>query len=50
MHARLEHGLAVRGRAALDGAVLEQWAAWDVRFGILSKRPVVDEAFAFDLG
>ena len=33
----------------LDHAVLEQWADFDVRFGILERRPDVDEAFAFGL-
>jgi NitT/TauT family transport system substrate-binding protein/putative hydroxymethylpyrimidine transport system substrate-binding protein len=35
----------------LDRDVLERWADWDARFGILRRRPDVDEAFAFlDLG
>jgi NitT/TauT family transport system substrate-binding protein/putative hydroxymethylpyrimidine transport system substrate-binding protein len=33
---------------ALDRRVLEEWAAWDVRFGILPRRP--DVARVFDLG
>ena len=33
----------------LDRAVLERWAAWDARFGIVRRRPDVDRAFAFDV-
>lgn len=33
----------------LDREVLEQWAEFDARFGILERRPDVDEAFAFGL-
>ena len=33
----------------LDRAVLERWAAFDERFGILERRPDVDEAFALGL-
>jgi len=33
----------------LDRAVLERWAAWDARFGIVRRRPEVDRAFAFDV-
>ncbi len=33
----------------LDRAALEEWAAFDVRFGILDRRPEVDEAFALEL-
>jgi NitT/TauT family transport system substrate-binding protein/putative hydroxymethylpyrimidine transport system substrate-binding protein len=33
----------------LDRAAIEAWAAWDARFGILKRRPDVDEAFAFDV-
>ena len=33
----------------LDRDVLERWAEWDERFGILERRPDVDRAFAFDL-
>ena len=33
----------------LDREVLEQWAEFDARFGILERRPDVDEAFAFVL-
>lgn len=33
----------------LDREVLEQWADFDVRFGILERRPDLDETFAFGL-
>jgi NitT/TauT family transport system substrate-binding protein/putative hydroxymethylpyrimidine transport system substrate-binding protein len=33
----------------LDRDVLEQWAEFDARFGILERRPDVDETFAFGL-
>jgi NitT/TauT family transport system substrate-binding protein/putative hydroxymethylpyrimidine transport system substrate-binding protein len=33
----------------LDRAVLEAWARWDARMGILERPPDVDEVFAFDL-
>lgn len=33
----------------LDREVLEAWAAWDVRFGILERRPDLDETFEFGL-
>ena len=33
----------------LDRAVLERWADFDARFGILERRPDVDRAFAFDV-
>src|SRR4051794_9029587 len=33
----------------LDRGVLERWAAWDTRFGIVRRRPDVDRAFAFDV-
>jgi putative hydroxymethylpyrimidine transport system substrate-binding protein len=33
----------------LDRAVLERWAAFDARFGIVKSRPDVDRAFAFDV-
>jgi putative hydroxymethylpyrimidine transport system substrate-binding protein len=33
----------------LDRDVLEQWAAWDAKFGILPSRPDVSKAFAFDV-
>ena len=33
----------------LDRAVLERWAAWDARVGIVTKRPDVARAFAFDV-
>lgn len=29
--------------------VLENWAAWDAKFGILPRRPAVDRLFALDL-
>src|SRR4051812_39534031 len=33
----------------LDRRVLEQWASWDARFGIVRRRPDVDRAFAFNV-
>lgn len=33
----------------LDRALLERWAAWDAKVGIVTRRPDVDKAFAFDL-
>lgn len=33
----------------LDREVLERWATWDERFGILEERPDVDETFVFGL-
>jgi putative hydroxymethylpyrimidine transport system substrate-binding protein len=33
----------------LDRAVLERWADWDAKFGIVRRRPDVDRAFAFDV-
>jgi putative hydroxymethylpyrimidine transport system substrate-binding protein len=33
----------------LDRAVLERWATFDKRFGILERRPDVERAFVFDL-
>ena len=33
----------------LDRAVLERWAAWDAKVGIVRRRPDVGQAFAFDL-
>jgi len=33
----------------LDRAVLERWAAWVAKVGLVRPRPDVDEAFAFDL-
>ncbi len=33
----------------LDRAVLERWAAWDAKVGIVRRRPDVGRAFAFDL-
>ena len=33
----------------LDRAVLERWAAWDAKVGIVTRRPDVGKAFAFDL-
>jgi hypothetical protein len=33
----------------LNRAVLERWADFDARFGILPHRPDVERAFAFDL-
>jgi ABC-type nitrate/sulfonate/bicarbonate transport system substrate-binding protein len=32
----------------LDPATLRAWAAWDVKFGILERRPDVQRAFDFD--
>jgi putative hydroxymethylpyrimidine transport system substrate-binding protein len=40
---------ALRPPLRLDRAVLERWAAFDARFGILERRPDVDRAFAFDV-
>jgi putative hydroxymethylpyrimidine transport system substrate-binding protein len=44
---------AVRGLAdpslRLDRGVLERWAEFDARIGILSRRPDIARAFAFDL-
>jgi putative hydroxymethylpyrimidine transport system substrate-binding protein len=37
---------ALRPPLRLDRSALEQWARFDVRFGILERRPDVDEAFA----
>ena len=31
----------------LDRAVLERWASFDARFGIVKRRPDVDSTFAF---
>lgn len=33
----------------LDRDVLEQWAAWDAKFGILPRKPDVGATFAFDV-
>ncbi|MEX2196775.1 MAG: ABC transporter substrate-binding protein [Thermoleophilaceae bacterium] len=33
----------------LDRSALEEWADWDVRFGILEERPDLDEAFELGL-
>ena len=40
---------ALRPALRLDRPVLERWAAFDERFGILSRRPDVDRLFEFDL-
>ena len=40
---------ALRPPLRLDRAVLERWAAFDERFGILSRRPDVDRLFEFGL-
>ena len=40
---------ALRPPLRLDRRVLEQWADFDVRFGILRRRPDLDRAFAFGL-
>ena len=32
----------------LNRAVLERWAAWDAKVGIVTRRPDVGKAFAFD--
>jgi hypothetical protein len=34
----------------LDRRVLERWADFDARVGILARRPNVARAFAFDVG
>jgi NitT/TauT family transport system substrate-binding protein/putative hydroxymethylpyrimidine transport system substrate-binding protein len=33
----------------LDRTVLERWATFDARFGIVRRRPDIDRAFAFDV-
>jgi NitT/TauT family transport system substrate-binding protein/putative hydroxymethylpyrimidine transport system substrate-binding protein len=38
------------GRLALERQVLERWADFDARIGIVDRRPDVDRAFAFDVG
>jgi putative hydroxymethylpyrimidine transport system substrate-binding protein len=40
---------AFRPRVRLDRALLEQWADFDARFGILERRPDVGRLFAFDV-
>ena len=40
---------AFRPALHLDRPVLERWADFDRRFGILTRRPDVDRLFAFDL-
>jgi NitT/TauT family transport system substrate-binding protein/putative hydroxymethylpyrimidine transport system substrate-binding protein len=40
----------LRPPVRLDRAVLERWADWDKRFGILDRRPDVGKAFAFGVG
>jgi hypothetical protein len=40
---------AFRPRVRLDRVLLEQWADFDVRFGILERRPDVGRLFAFDV-
>jgi putative hydroxymethylpyrimidine transport system substrate-binding protein len=40
---------ALRPPLELNRAVLERWADFDVRFGVLKRRPDVQRAFAFDL-
>lgn len=39
---------AFRPIGALNHAEISRWAAWDVRYGILDRRPNVDRAFSFD--
>jgi NitT/TauT family transport system substrate-binding protein/putative hydroxymethylpyrimidine transport system substrate-binding protein len=34
----------------LDRRVLERWAVFDARVGILARRPDVARAFAFEVG
>ena len=41
---------AFRPPLRLDRAVLERWADWDQRFGILKLRPDIDRTFAFGVG
>jgi ABC-type nitrate/sulfonate/bicarbonate transport system substrate-binding protein len=33
----------------LKRSVLEDWAAWDARFGVLKRKPDVDRAFDFSV-
>ena len=40
---------ALRPPMRLDRRALEAWADFDVRFGVLERRPDVEDAFAFDL-
>ena len=40
----------LRPPVRLDRAVLERWADWDRRFGILERRPDIDKTFAFGVG
>ena len=40
---------ALRPALRLDRSVLEQWADFDERFGILSRRPDVGRLFVFDI-
>ena len=40
---------ALRPPLRLDRRLLERWASFDARFGILESRPDVDRAFAFDV-
>ena len=40
---------AIGAGVLLDDGVLEQWAEWDARHGIVRRPPQVDRAFAFDL-
>jgi NitT/TauT family transport system substrate-binding protein/putative hydroxymethylpyrimidine transport system substrate-binding protein len=42
-------GSALRPPLRLDRARLEEWAAFDVRFGLLDRRPDVGRAFDFEL-
>jgi putative hydroxymethylpyrimidine transport system substrate-binding protein len=39
----------VQAPLRLDRAVLDRWAAFDARFGIVRRRPDVARAFAFDV-
>jgi len=50
VHAQLDAvAPALQPPVRLDRAVLERWAVFDERFGILRNRPDVDEAFALGL-
>ena len=40
---------AIGAGVLLDDGLLEQWAEWDARHGIVRRPPQVDRAFVFDL-
>jgi NitT/TauT family transport system substrate-binding protein/putative hydroxymethylpyrimidine transport system substrate-binding protein len=39
---------ALRPPLTLDPAILDKWATFDVRFGILARKPAIDELFDLD--